>query len=127
MKAIILILALVTSTMAFSESYKCGDKDGVWKISFNYENEVASDIKFMKNGELVESYKEQAVSVSRMRLPFSSSGVMVYEIALGNASYLDFERRYRGSEIETTFQGAFLLSSHPFRFEKNVFCSLSLN
>lgn len=123
MKAI-LFFGFLLFNSAYAELINCADDKGRWEVSFELNGEKAQNIQFLKDGELYKKYEEAEVNSQRIRLPFSSRGIITYEVGLGGARYLDFERRFVGSDVENKFPATFLLTSHPFGFEKHVVCQI---
>ncbi len=120
---IVLIISLLASTFAYSGNIECTDQKGVWSVSLSYQDGVANKLEFFKNEELQKSFDTVSVNTSRFKLPFSSRGLIQYEINLGGVNYFDFERRFQGQAVENSFAGAFLISSNPIGVETNVNCT----
>lgn len=124
MKALLALIVLTQTSFAFANEVLCRDEKNVWNVTFELDTNSAHDIKFYKHGELHRDFGSQEMIVSKLRLPFSQKGLITYEIKLGGAKYLDFQRNFNGSSIEKEFHASFLLTSNPFRFEKHVNCKI---
>ena len=125
MKLLMLVSLLMFSSLALAESVTCDDDKRIWSVSFELDGEVAKNIVFQKDGEVYREFGDVNTNQTRLRIPFTNRGVIYYEINLGGAKYIDFERSFRGAEIQSEFPATFLLASHPFTFEKHVVCSVN--
>jgi len=122
---IVLVAVIMFSSLASAETVNCADEKGIWNVSFELDGEVAKNIVFLKYGEAYREYGDVSINQTKLRVPFTSRGVIYYEINLGGAKYLDFERTFRGDQVQSEFPATFLLTSNPFTFEKHVDCSVN--
>lgn len=122
MKILIAILLIANSAFAFAEKIRCVDEKNTWEVSFELDKKEAHNIQFNKKGKLFKDFGSKEVNSTVIKLPFSNRGFITYDISLGAARYLSFDRNFKGSSIDSEFHATFLLTSHPFGFEKHVGC-----
>lgn len=125
MKALLALVVLAQTSFALASNVICKDEKNVWNVTFELGEDYVNEIKFYKYGELYKDFGTQQMVVSKLRLPFSQKGFYTYEIKLGGAKYLDFERNFNGDYIDMVFPATFLLTSNPFSFEKHVICKIT--
>lgn len=125
MKALIVLIILAQTSFVLAEEVICKGKKNVWHVTFELGTDAAHNIKFYQYGELYKNFGSQEMTVTTIRIPFTQKGIVAYDVKLGGAKYIDFERKFNGNHIDVEFPATFLLTSNPFSFEKHVVCKIS--
>jgi hypothetical protein len=114
-KLILLGMLALHSLPLFADSVACKSEEDLWAVSFDLNDDILTDLKIMKMGNLVVSRdKIQGIKTRIFKTEF-------YEFDLGAPRYLDFEKRMNAK----IFEAAFYLKKHPFAAEIGVLCKMS--
>lgn len=112
MKRIILALVLLTSTAQAAEFVKCVNTREEAEVTFTLEGNVATQLRFMHQGNEIANYPEATAHVSRL------FRMRNFDFSLGGLQYFQFDRKL----MRPNFSGSFLFGRNPFRFDTRVEC-----
>lgn len=111
-KLLFSIFAMLLLSSVQAANFHCEDEEKIWKIDFNLEESIITNLNFYKNDVLHRSFPR--VEGNRVRI-FKRE---YFEFDLMSPRYFDFDRR-RGA---TSFEAVFFLKRHPFAFDTTVYC-----
>lgn len=111
--SVLLCFLSFTSIAQAAETVDCIDASGSWKVNFQLEGKVVSQLQFNFADQLVASYPPIRALVSQ------SFRKIYYNINFNQLSYFDFSRKKGSNELS----GAFFILESPTGLETPVTCN----
>lgn len=97
---------------SLEETVACVDESGTWKVNFNLNGKIVSDIQFRFLDQISATYPKMKAYVHHL------NGKTYYDMNFDENTYLDFMRVNGTNQLN----GAFFIYQNPTGMEVNISC-----